>query len=48
MPRPCGREDLNTTELSFFMSLIIQKYGGKALATADDIRHVARIIYFRW
>jgi len=29
------------------LSLIIQKYGGKALATAEDIRHVARIIYDR-
>ncbi|MBU0509860.1 hypothetical protein KKH27_13640 [bacterium] len=29
------------------MSLIIQKYGGKALATADDIRQVARLIHER-
>ncbi|MFZ5433208.1 MAG: hypothetical protein ACOZB3_05470, partial [Calditrichota bacterium] len=27
--------------------LIIQKYGGKALATAEDIQHVARLIYER-
>jgi aspartate kinase len=30
------------------MSLIIQKYGGKALASAEDIRHVARIIHERF
>ncbi|MCX6601078.1 MAG: hypothetical protein NT025_05900 [bacterium] len=30
------------------MHLIIQKYGGKALASADDIRHVARIIHERF
>jgi len=29
------------------LSLIIQKYGGKALATAEDIRQVARLIYER-
>lgn len=29
------------------MPLIIQKYGGKALASPEDIRHVARIIYER-
>lgn len=29
------------------MSLIIQKYGGKALATAADIKDVARLIYER-
>jgi aspartate kinase len=28
--------------------LLIQKYGGKALASADDIRHVARIIHERF
>lgn len=29
------------------MSLIIQKYGGKALATPEDIKQVARLIYAR-
>ncbi len=33
--------------MSYPLSLIIQKYGGKALAQAEDVRQVARMIYER-